>query len=176
MDKKTDIFILVAIACVIFVAMIACIPFKIKKLKKECGALKMKLKSDFPMRSILIFVVCGALIGIVPLRDFPVYISVIFLLTALIGASIAAKEVANSGMNGVFENMIISDTTAIKYDDILSLPTVSYEKQEDTTQVDFRLLEVLPKKGAKITLVFPDETVRNKALDIILAQCPRLSE
>ncbi len=176
MDKKTAVLILAAIAGIVFIALIACIPLKIKRIKAECGALKMKLKSDFPMRSILIFVVSGALIGIVPLRDFPAYISVIFLLTALIGASIAAKEVANSGMNGVFENMIISDTTAIKYDDILSLPTVSYERQEDTSQVDFRLLEVLPKKGAKITLVFPDETVRNKALDIILEQCPRLAE
>ena len=72
--------------------------------------------------------------------------------------------------------MIISDTTALKYDDILSLPTLSYENQEETVNVDFRLLEVLLKNGSKITLVFPDQQVRTEALEVILKQCPRLKQ
>ena len=48
------------------------------------------------------------------------------------------------------------------------------EYDEETTQVDFRILEVIPKKARKIQLIFPDETTRNTALEFILKQCPRL--
>lgn len=158
----------------IFAGMLVSIPFRTKKLKSECGGLKMTLKSDFPLRSFLTFAVCALLLGVIPFRPFQPYISAIFILTALLGTGIASKQVVNSGINGIYEKMIISDTTALKFDDILSLPTLSYENQEETTGVDFRLLEVLQKNGSKITLVFPDEQVRTKALDVILEQCPRL--
>lgn len=158
----------------IFAALIISIPFKIKKLKSECGELKMALRSDFPLRSILTFAVCALLLGVIPFRNFQLYLSVVFILTALLGSSIASKQVVNSGINGIYENMIISDTTAIKYENILSLPTLSYENQKETTNVDFRLLEILTKNGAKITMFFPNEQTRNQALNVILEQCPRL--
>lgn len=176
MDSKTLTWILTGLSYALFAAIIVMIPFRIKKIKSECGELKMALKSDFPLRSFLIFAVCAALIGLVPLRNFALYLCLVFDLTALIASWMASKDVANSGINGIYENMIISDTTAIKYSDILSLPTVAWEKQEETAQVDFRLLEVIPEKGGKITLVFPDEKVRNQALSVILEQCPRLAE
>lgn len=160
----------------VFAGMLISIPFRTKKLKSECGQLKMPLKSDFPLRSFLTFAICGLLLGVIPFRTFAPYISGIFILTALLGTAIASKQVVNSGLNGIFEKMIISDTTALKYDDILSLPTLSYENQEETVNVDFRLLEVLLKNGSKITLVFPDQQVRTEALEVILKQCPRLKQ
>ena len=176
METKTLTWILTILSGAAFIFLIARIPFLVKKIKGECGELKMELKSDFPLRSFLIFAVSAALIGIVPLRNFAFYLSVVFDLTALIAVNMASKNAAYAGINGIYQNMIISDTTAIKYSDILSLPTVAWEKQEETTQVDFRLLEVLPKNGGKITLVFPDENVRNQALAVILEQCPSLSQ
>ncbi len=176
MDEKMIKLILTIISYGVFAFLLVRIPFIKKRVKSECGELKMQLKSDFPLRSWLIFVVSAALIAAVASRNFALYLCVVFDITALIAAYIGSNEIVNSGLNGIFENMIISDTTAIKYDDILSLPTVAYEKDKETTQVDFRLLEVIPKKGAKITLVFPDENIRNEALKIILEQCPRLSE
>ncbi|WP_147615211.1 hypothetical protein [Treponema pectinovorum] len=173
--ENLKIFITVVAYC-IFAFLILRIPFEIKRLKKECGKIKMELKSDFPIRSYAIFAVCAALIGIIPFRNFALYISVVFICTALIATALASRQVANSKMNGIFENMIISDTTAIKYEQILCLPTLAYEKDEDTSQVDFRLLEILPKKGSKITLVFPNEETRNKALDAILKECPSLAQ
>ncbi len=174
MNTKTTVILIAVAAYIVFAALIISIPFRIKKLKAECGELKMKLRSEFPLRSFLIFLICALLIGVIPLRSFELYISVIFVLTALLATYIASNQVVNSGMNGVFENMIISDTTALKYDDILSLPTLSYENQEETSQVDFRLIEVLKKDGSKVTFAFPDEATRTQALNIILEQAPQL--
>ena len=174
MNTKTTVILIAVAAYIVFAALIISIPFRIKKLKAECGELKMKLRSEFPLRSFLIFLICSLLIGVIPLRSFELYISVIFVLTALLATYIASNQVVNSGMNGVFENMIISDTTALKYDDILSLPTLSYENQEETSQVDFRLIEVLKKDGSKVTFAFPDEATRTQALNIILEQAPQL--
>lgn len=176
MNNQNVLIGLTVISYIILAVIIGMIPSRIKKLKSETGKLLMSLKSELPFRSIAVFVVCAALIGIVPFRNFALYLAVIFDATALLASWMSSKEAANAGMNGVFENMIISDTTAIKYDDILSLPTVAYEKDEDTTQVDFRVIEVLPEHGARIQLIFPDEAVRNQALEIILKQCPRLGE
>lgn len=163
-----------AAAAVVYAVLIASIPFRIKKIDREKGALLMQLKSEPPFRNIAVLVIAALLIGIVPFRNFALYLGLIFDATALLAAWMSVKEIASSGRNGVFENMIISETTAICYDDILSLPTVSYENDEETTQVDFRILEVIPKKGRKIQLIFPDETTRNTALEFILKQCPRL--
>lgn len=174
MDSKIIIILIVVAAYVAFAGLLISIPFRIKKLKKECGELKMKLRSEFPLRSILAFVICALLIGVIPLRSFELYVSAIFAATSVLATYIASCQVVNSGMNGVFENMIISDTTAVKYDEIMSLPTLAYENDEDTVNVDFRLIEVLKKNGAKVTFAFPDEAKRNQALQIILEQAPQL--
>ncbi len=176
MDNRLITYIMTGAAGAVFVGIICWIPFRIKQMKKESGALLMTLKSDFPMKAIAVFFVSAALIAIVPVRNFALYLSAVFFATALIAAWMSAKEVANSGMNGIFENMLISDTTAIRYDEILSLPTVAYEKDEDTTQVDFSVLEILLHTGSKVQMIFPDEATRNQALEIILKQCPRLAE
>ena len=101
---------------------------------------------------------------------------VVFLCVALIATYLSTKNIVNSKFSGVYENMIISETTVIKYDDILSLPTVSYENDPDTTMVDWRVIEVLTKSGNKIQLIFSNEEERKQVLTEILKQCPRLSE
>lgn len=162
------------ISYALFAGLLLTVSGRIKKIKAESGALLMQLKSDSPVKSIVILVLAAVLIGVVLLRKFPLHISIVFDAAALLATYVSVKDISTCKNNGVFENMIICDTTAIKYDDILSLPTVAYEKDAETTQVDFRLLEVLPKKGAKIQLIFPSEEIRNQALEIILKQCPRL--
>lgn len=86
----------------------------------------------------------------------------------------AVNETANSKLNGVYSNMIISQSQAIKYDDIESLPTLAYENDEETTMVDFASLEILLKDGRKTQLVFADETERAQVVQTILSVCKRL--
>lgn len=162
------------VSSVIFLGMLFYIPFRIKSLKKQSGKLLMPLKAETPFRSIAIILVSAVLLVIVPLRNFAPYIAAIFDAVALLATYLSCMQIANCKINGIYEKMIIVDTNAILFENIYSLPTVAYEKDEDTTQVDFRLLEVMPKKGGKIQLIFPDEQIRNQALDIILQQCPRL--
>nr|MCR5171769.1 hypothetical protein [Treponema sp.] len=100
--------------------------------------------------------------------------SAVFLGVALIAANMAVNETANSKLNGVYSNMIISQSQAIKYDDIESLPTLAYENDEETTMVDFASLEILLKDGRKTQLVFADETERAQVVQTILSVCKRL--
>lgn len=134
----------------------------------------MPLKSEFPVRLAVIFVVCAALIAVVPLTRFEIYLRVIFCAVALIGSEISAREAANTRHSGVYEKMIISESLAVKYEDIFSLPTLAYENDSETTSVDKKNLEIICKNGGKATILFADENTRSLAVEIILRQCPRL--
>ena len=172
---STKITLIMTVACAaVYVFMVASIPLKIKKLKKESGELLLKLSGGSARKAIGVLVFGALLIAVVPLRSFPVYLSAVFLGAALIAANMAVNETANSRLNGVYSNMIISQSQAIKYDDIESLPTLAYENDEDTTMVDFTSLEILLKDGRKTQLVFADETERSQAVDAVLSVCKRL--
>ena len=172
---SAKITLIMTIACAaVYVLMVASIPLKIKKLKNESGGILLKLSGGTARKAMFVLIFGALLIAVVPLRSFPVYLAAVFLGAALIAANMAVNETANSKLNGVYSNMIISQSQAIKYDDIESLPTLAYENDEDTTMVDFASLEILLKDGRKTQLVFANETERSQAVDAILSVCKRL--
>lgn len=176
MEVKEIIKVLVLISSLIFLGFLISIPSRIKSLKNKTGKLILSLKQEWPLRSVLCLVFAGLLNFIILFRNFEIYMVVVFLCVALIATYLSTKNIVNSKFSGVYENMIISETTVIKYDDILSLPTVAYENDPDTTMVDWRVIEVLTKSGNKIQLIFSNEEERKQVLTEILKQCPRLSE
>ena len=120
-------FVFPGIAALVFAGLLISIPFRRKRMLSRAGNIVLKLSNDFPIRQILIFVLCAALIVILPLREFAFYLEIIFLLVGLIGAEMSVRAASSYGINGVYENMVIYDTYAIPFDDIGCLPTVVYE-------------------------------------------------
>ncbi len=167
-------FILPGIALLAFAGLLISIPFRRKRLLSKAGNLVFKLSDDFPIRPILIFFVCLVLIAVLPFRSFQLHIEIIFLLVALIGTEITVRSVASYKINGVYDKMVIHDTYAIEYDDIGCLPTVSYEDDPETENVDKRFLEILRQNGAQVILGFESEELRGKVLNEILARRPEL--
>ncbi len=174
MDSTKITLRMTAACAAVYVFMVASIPLKIKKLKNETGDLLLKLSDKSALKAIGVLLFGALLIAVVPVRSFPVYLAAVFLGVALIAANMAVNETANSKLNGVYSNMIISQSQAIKYDDIESLPTLAYEKDEDTTMVDFASLEILLRDGRKTQLVFADENERTQVVETILSVCKRL--
>lgn len=174
MDSTKITLIMTIVCAAVYVLMVASIPVKIKRLKKEAGDVLLNISGTNVLKAIGVLLFGALLIAVVPMRNFPVYLSAVFLGVALIAANMAVNETANSKLNGVYSNMIISQSQAIKYDDIESLPTLAYENDEETTMVDFASLEILLKDGRKTQLVFADETERAQVVQTILSVCKRL--
>lgn len=175
MDNKMITICMAALAGVVYLFLILQIPLRIKKLKKESGALLMEFSRPENFRTVLILLFCALLIFVVPMRDFAIYMSAIFLGVALIGCYMACKEISNSKLTGIYENIIISSSNSIKYEEIEALPTLAYENDPETTQVDFTVLEVLLKNGSKHQIIFNNESEREQAVKVITECCPRLA-
>ena len=70
--------------------------------------------------------------------------------------------------------MLISGTSALLWSDIISLPTLAYEDDPDTTQVDKRTLRIITDKSGEQLILFASEEERAAAVAKILALVPRL--
>ncbi len=174
MKNITTSMILTAFAIICYVGLLVSIPVRAKKMLSSAGKLVEPLAHASCLHPIAIFVACAVIIAIVPLRNFAMYITVIFLMCSLLGTHIAARSVIGAKYAGIYENLIVTGSELVYFDDIYALPTLSYENDSETTMVDKTTIQVLRQNGATVTLLFGSEEARKNALDKILELVPRL--
>lgn len=167
-------FSMLGSALLAYIGILASISFRRKKVFSQAGKCLLPLKVASSKKWVAIAVAAFILILVVPLRNYGWAINLILLGTALVATEIAAREAAGCGKAGIYENMLISGTAAILWSDVYSLPTLSYENDPETTQVDFKTLRVLSNSGAEQLILFESEEERAKAVALILELVPRL--
>lgn len=167
-------FSMLGISLIGYIAILISIPYRRKKIFSQAGSLFMSLKTASSKKWIGIAVLSFILILVVPLRNYSWFVNIILLATALVAAEIAAREAAGCGKAGIYENMLISGTDSVLWNDVYSLPTLAYENDEETTQVDFKTLRVILNNGKENLILFSSEEERNQAVDLILKLAPKL--
>lgn len=167
-------FSMLGLAFLGFVAILCTIPHRRKKIFSESGELVLPLKAAPSKKWVAIAVLAFLLILVVPLRNYGWFVNIVLLGAALFATEIAAREAAGIGKAGIYKNMLVSRTSAVLWSEILSLPTLAYENDPETTQVDFKTLRVLTKNGAEQLILFESEEERAKAVEVILTLAPNL--
>ena len=161
-------------ALLAYIGILCTIPHRRKNISVRAGACLLPLKASASKKWIAIAVTGFILLLVVPLRNYGWFVNIVLLATALLATEIAAREAGGCGKAGIYQNMLISGTNAILWSDILSLPTLAYENDPETTQVDFKILRVILKDGRENQILFENEEERNKAVEEILRLEPRL--
>ncbi|MBQ3670429.1 MAG: hypothetical protein II921_02995 [Treponema sp.] len=175
MNQHQLTLILTCIAGITFIAQIVSIPFRKKRLTEKSGNLVMPLENTSPARIVAVIALCAAIIALVPLKQFALWICAVILLAALLGENFAIKEACTTGRSGIYENVIVLGTNIIFFDDIFSLPTLAYENDSDTVMVDRQSLQVMKKDNTNATLVFESQETRESAVAAILKLRPNLN-
>lgn len=161
------------VAGMIFLAILVSIPFRRNKIKATAGELIMPLGSS----SVIMyagFLICAAVIAVLPFRNFAPYLYVVLAAVAVIASEIAAREAAAFRLTGMYQNAIIWGIYNIGYNDIYSLPTIAYENDEETVGVDFNYLDIILKNNRQVQMFFKDRAQRDEALKVILTKRPDL--
>lgn len=169
-----NLIMLASLSCLINIGILISIPFRTKKLLSDAGTCVMLLKKRSSIRWIFIAILSFCLIAVILFRNLGTFMNIIVCLCAIIAMHIGCKEGVSFKHDGIYENMIISGTFVIPYDEIMSLPTLSYEDNPDTTEVDKTTLQVVRKTGVQTLLIFSDETERSEAVKKIIEAEPRL--
>ncbi|MBQ4378463.1 MAG: hypothetical protein II821_04630 [Treponema sp.] len=157
-----------------YIAILCTIPYRRKKILREAGKLILPLKVKSSKKWVAIAVAAFILLLVVPLRNYGWFVNIVLLGTALVATEIAAREAGGSGKAGIYEKMLVSGTNSVLWEDIYSLPTLAYENDEETTQVDFRVLRIILKNGIETQILFSDEEERKNALETIIKIAPHL--
>lgn len=167
-------FGMLAAALLAYIGILSSIPHRRKKIFAQAGTCLLQLNVASSKKWVAIAVAAFILILIVPLRNFSWFVNLVLLGAALFAAEIAAREASGCGKAGIYENMLISGTDAVLWTDIYSLPTLAYENDPETTQVDFKTLRVILNKGTEIQILFSSEEERKTAVEKILELAPNL--
>lgn len=123
----------------------------------------------------LALAVAPTLIFLQRFRDFGSFINTILSLCAILSAELVMKERISSLLSGVYKNGIVVDGRFILFSDILALPTLAYENEEET-QDDFyrQSLKIVTEQSGEIYVGFSSVQERENTVATILAQEPRL--
>lgn len=167
-------FSMLGAALIAYIGILCSIPRRRRRIFAQAGALVMPLSLPSSRKWVAIAVLAFILILIVPLRNFGWFVNIVLHGTALVAAELSAREAAGSGKAGIYENMLVSGTSAVLWSDMLSLPTLAYENDPETTQVDFKTLRVITNSGAEQQILFESEEERKKAVEVILRLAPHL--
>lgn len=140
----------------------------------NAGKLLLKLPGNVSLKDIVILIFAAAMIAAISIRNFAIYLDVMFVCVALLAEEIAIREMMVSNNAGVYEKKILYSSYSIFYDEMEMLPTLAYENDEETTGVDKRFLKVILKNGKQVEFGFSDEELRNNVVQTILSVEPRL--
>ena len=157
-----------------YIGILCSIPHRRKKIFAQAGSCLKPLKVASSKKWIAIAAAGFILILVVPLRNYSWFVNIVLFGAALFATEIAAREASGCGKAGIYENMLVSGTNALLWSDILSLPTLAYENDPETTQVDFKTLRVITNKGTEIQILFSSEEERKAAVEKILELAPNL--
>ncbi|MBQ9205594.1 MAG: hypothetical protein IJ158_02650 [Treponema sp.] len=167
-------FSMLGLALLGYIVILCTIPYRRKKIFAQAGALVFPLKAKPSKKWVVIAVMAFILILIVPLRNYGWFVNLVLLAAALFATEIAAREAAGIGKVGIYTHMLVSGTSAVLWSDIFSLPTLAYENDAETTQVDFKTLRVITKNGTEQLILFESEEERSQAVAQILQLAPHL--
>lgn len=168
-------YIIVGIASLALIAIMATIPHKRKQILQKAGNLICPLQNGVSYKVVALFILSILILIVIPMRNFALYIQVVFAAVAVFAGRMAAQEAIGLGKAGVYENLIISGTYVVPFDEILSLPTLAYEDDPETHGVDKTTLEIIREKDASsVLLIFESEEKRQEAVQAILKIRPEL--
>ena len=155
-----------------YIGILCSIPRRRKKIFSQAGNLVLALKAKSSKKWLAIAIFALALVLLLPF--FGWFVNFILFGTALFATELAAREASGIGKAGIYENMLISGTDAVLWSDVYSLPTLAYENDPDTTQVDFKTLRVILNSGKENLILFESEEERKNAVETILRLAPQL--
>ncbi|MBP3773213.1 MAG: hypothetical protein J6I53_11075 [Treponema sp.] len=167
-------FSMLGMALLGYIGILSSVPHRRKKIIAQAGALLMPLSVPSSRKWIGIAVLALILILVVPLRNYGWAVNVVLLGTALVAAEIAAREGSGCGKAGIYEKMLVSGTAALFWKDVISLPTLAYENDPETTDVDFKTLRLILSNGNEQLVLFSSEEERQAAVELILKIAPHL--
>jgi len=167
-------FLISIVGGIAYLGLLASFFVRRKFVVLNAGKLLLKLPGNVSAKDFVIMIFAAAMIGAICLRNFALYLDVMFVLVALIAGEIAVRDLMISNNAGVYEKKILYGTYSYFYDEIELFPTLSYEDDDETTGVDKRFLKAVLKNGKQVDFGFPTEELRNQAVQAILSVAPEL--
>lgn len=127
-----NITLIVRLICyAVGLALIASFPIKTKQLKTQAGKCVLPLQRTSSKLYIVAIVLCFAVIFIMRFRSFQLYITVLIDVACVLGINLAVRETIYRRASGVYENALITDGELLPREEILSVPVLDYEQDEN---------------------------------------------
>ncbi len=148
---------------VITLLIILSFPVRFSLLSKMMGKRIIVLSST--KANMYIAVIALALIMLIVLyfRDFSLVVAVVLHGTALLAIEMGVREFLHRIKSGIYENALVADGRIIRKDEIVTLPTLEYEKEAGNT------LEIVTENRGTISVFFSSVQERNNVVQIIKA-------
>lgn len=150
-------------------------PIRSKYLTKKLGKCLIPLtkQTNFSFFFFPVLCFCPLLIIVQYFRQFSLYIHIILDITAIIGVFIVMNERLYVMHNGLYKDYLVIDARLIKISDIMALPTLEYENDEeyiiskqqaqyekDALELAERSLKIVSKKSGEIYVGFANKEER----------------
>jgi hypothetical protein len=167
--------VLCGVSFCIYAYLLLSLPRRIKKSAAAAGSCVLKLKGINSKRWILIVILTAVLIALTALISLGLFVDCIICMCALLATELSVREAVSMNRAGIYEHMIISGSHAVPYDTVKILPTLAYEDDPDTTDVNKSTLKIITTDGASSVLIFSSEQERAAAVKTMLELVPRLA-
>ena len=161
-----NLSILVLVLC--YLAMICTLiflPLNTKKILNKSGKLIYSLSKKNNIGFYAVCVFAFALVFLLRLKTVNFY-SIVINLCAVLGLFIVTKEANLKKVYGVYENMIIVNSSIIEYSDIVTFPILDLPKDEQEHYPKNILVLATESKG-KTELVFETDEICQKVIECL---------
>lgn len=139
-----------------------------KNVDSKTGKLQLVLTTKKRKTFWLVVVLALVLINLLFFRKFALWVSLVLGASGVLAVDLAIRDWILQSRSGVYENAVITRGRILMKDDIVSFPTLEYEKTtEEGTVVPPEMLKTVTNSIGVTYLEFVDEEERNKAVEIM---------
>ena len=168
-------FILLLISYCASLVILLSIPLRRRAVLLRAGRriVEIKAKKRAFFKTLFIVLLCWLIIFVVKIRYFSVFVEIAFCGTAILGIEFAARQFSLMTLNGAWQNALIVDSEAVLYDDIAVFPVLQLPASEQKNYPK-NVLVIETKSRGTVQLIFKDENLLNKVLDVVFTERPDL--
>ena len=151
---STNLIILI-LCYIVMIGILIFIPQNTKKLLQNAGNLIFSYGRSTNIRFYTVCIVAFLLVFIVSFQNVSFY-SIIIQLCGVLGLFIVCKEANLKKHNGVYEKLLIVNSTFVEYSDIVTFPVLDLPKKEQENYPKNVLVVATESKG-KVDLIFSSD-------------------
>lgn len=158
-----------------FISIVLTFPIRARFIIRKAGDLIVPIKKKTVALPLMIVLFSAFLLVILFFKQLSIFVALITMLVAVLGAAIGTQELALHDKCGLYQNGLVGATHYLPVKEIYGIEELGWSKEE-REEHSSNVIHIITDKKGMVPFICEDEEQTKKVLAALVEICPALNQ